>query len=62
MNPKTKQIISEAFYREYEWGRKGYLGLWWGDEKVLWGVTVRMVTLMCTEGKIPDAKNLEIAG
>lgn len=48
MNPKTKQIISEAFYREYEWGRKGYLGLWWGDEKVLWGVTVRMVTLMCT--------------
>lgn len=33
MNPKTKQIISEAFYREYEWGRKGYLGLWWGDEE-----------------------------
>lgn len=22
MNPKTKQIISEAFYREYEWGEK----------------------------------------
>ena len=23
MNPKTKQIISEAFYREYEWRGKG---------------------------------------
>ena len=25
MNPKTKQIISEAFYREYEWGEKRFI-------------------------------------